>query len=155
MSGDPAVRLPDEIELLAAFRGEIGWRPGDPLVCRWAMSIMQLHRVLAIRPDRVELVARRRADLILLIDQWVHVHIIGPEIPARPVPSLGAAVDEMAGAAKVAELQLVCPDPVSDEAMHAAWSRLGYLGVRWADLVTQVVTGQPPVPRLVELQQGR
>ncbi|MFC8530925.1 hypothetical protein [Nocardia sp. NPDC057227] len=38
------------------------------------------------------------------------------------------------------------PAPPSAEELHAAWFDVGYLATHWADLVAEVVDGQPPVP---------
>ncbi|MEV0340142.1 hypothetical protein AB0H49_14015 [Nocardia sp. NPDC050713] len=67
----------------------------------------------------------------------VHVQ---PCQPWAQTTGYGQAVDDMAAAHVTAELVLLA-DHTADE-LHQAWSHVGYLATRWADLVAEAVDGQ-------------
>ncbi|MGO4616568.1 DUF4254 domain-containing protein [Nocardia sp. 2YAB30] len=135
--------LPDWHDLVAAFRGEVGHTPGDPLVARWAQNLAHLHRVRHIIPARATDIDRRRGELVALINTWVatHIHPTGDD-----ADRIGVAVDDLAAAYVDAEFVLATAEHGSDETVHAAWLGTSNLVVGWADLVSEVVYGQPPVP---------
>ncbi|MEV0029279.1 DUF4254 domain-containing protein [Nocardia sp. NPDC050793] len=136
--------LPGWRELSAAFRGVAGHQPGEHLVLRWAHAFAHLHRMRIIDPARQSRVDTRRGELRTLIDNWVVVHI-QPRQPWSRTTGYGQAVDDMAAAHVAAELVLVA-EHTADE-LHRAWSHVGYLATRWADLVTEAVDGQRTIPR--------
>ncbi|WP_431964417.1 DUF4254 domain-containing protein [Nocardia sp. bgisy134] len=144
--------LPGWRELSAAFRGAAGHQPGDHLVLRWAHALAHLHRTRIIDPATQTRIDGRRGALCTLIDDWVAVHI-QPRQPWSQATGYGRAVDGMAAAHVAAELVLGA-EHTADE-LHRAWSHVGYLATRWADLVTEAVDGQrtrqprPPVRDLI------
>ncbi|WP_454194605.1 DUF4254 domain-containing protein [Nocardia sp. Marseille-Q1738] len=136
--------IPDWHQLCAAFRGAVGHNPGDHLITRWAQSLAHLHRTRHINPGRATEIDNRRADLVTLINNWVSTHIQPRTSSAEHV---GRTADALAGAYVDAELLLLANIAVPEDTMHAAWSRVGYLATRWADLVAEVIDGQPGMPR--------
>lgn len=134
--------LPQWRELSAAFRGAAGQLPGDHLVLRWANALAHLHRTRIINPAGQARIDARRNELCTLIDEWIAVHI-QPRQPWSQTTGYGRAVDDMAAAHVVAELVLMA-EHTADE-LHRAWSHVGYLATRWADLVTEAVDGQRTV----------
>ncbi|WP_433204501.1 DUF4254 domain-containing protein [Nocardia sp. CA-107356] len=135
--------LPDWHALLAAFRGARGVLPGDHLVLRWAGSLAHVHRIRQVRPDRGARIDRRRSELVELITNWVDTHIQPRTTSAERV---GRAVDDLAAAYVGAELVLAAAENASDPSVHEAWIEASVLAVAWADLVAEVVDGQPPMP---------
>ncbi|MBF6298238.1 DUF4254 domain-containing protein [Nocardia amamiensis] len=135
--------IPDWHEVCAAFRGALGYTPGDHLITRWAQSLAHLHRTRHINPARATEIDRRRSDLVTLINQWVCTHIEPAHGRAELV---GPTVDALASAYVEAELLLLIHTEVAEEAMHAAWSTVGYLATQWTDLVAEVIDGQPCPP---------
>ncbi|MBF6208208.1 DUF4254 domain-containing protein [Streptomyces gardneri] len=136
-------RIPDWHQLCAAFRGVTGHNPGDHLITRWAQALAHLHRTRRVIPERATGVDRRRDDVVTLIDNWVSTHIQ----PRRGTERIGPAVDALAAAYIDAELTLAAAEHASDAAVHEAWIHVSALAVDWADLITEVVDGQPPAPR--------
>ncbi|MCP2318430.1 hypothetical protein APR12_003785 [Nocardia amikacinitolerans] len=135
--------LPGWRELSAAFRGVAGHRPGDHLVLRWSHALAHLHRTRNTDPARLSRIDSRRDELRTLIDGSVIVHI-QPRQPWSQSTGYGPTVDDMAAAYVAAELVLAT-DHTADE-LHRAWSHVGYLATRWADLVTEAVDGQRTMP---------
>ncbi|MBF6465371.1 hypothetical protein IU427_09290 [Nocardia beijingensis] len=135
--------LPDWHEVSAAIRCVTGDKPGDHLVTRWTRALAQLHRTRNVSPDRVSEIDRRRAELVVLINQWVATHLASSNADADEV---GPVADALVAAYVDAESLLMAQDEVAAEILHSAWSRVGYLATRWADLVTALVDGQrcPP-----------
>ncbi|BDT91522.1 hypothetical protein IFM12275_14980 [Nocardia sputorum] len=136
-------RIPDWHQLCAAFRGVTGHNPGDHLITRWAQALAHLHRTRRVIPDRAAEVDRRRDDVVTLIDNWVSIYIQ----PRRGTKRIGPAVDALAAAYVDAELTLAAAEHASEPAVHEAWIHVSALAVDWADLITEVVDGQPPPPR--------
>ncbi|BDT93033.1 hypothetical protein IFM12275_30090 [Nocardia sputorum] len=135
--------LPDWHEVSAAIRYVTGDKPGDHLVTRWTRALAQLHRTRRVSPDRVSEIDRRRAELVVLINQWVATHLAPSSTDADEV---GPVADALVAAYIDAESLLMAPDEVAAETLHSAWSRVGYLATRWGDLVAAVVDGQPCPP---------
>lgn len=139
--------LPNWHALLAVFRGARDVLPGDHLILRWAGSLAHLHRIRHMRPDRAAQIDHRRSELVELITNWVDTHI-------RPCTTnterVGRAVDDLAAAYIGAELALATAEETSDPSVHGAWIEASALAVAWADLVTEVVDGQPPMPWPIE-----
>ncbi|WP_327110026.1 hypothetical protein OHB12_19520 [Nocardia sp. NBC_01730] len=131
--------VPGWREVIAAFRGENGYRPGDHLIARWAKDLAHLHRVRHIDIARTGDIDRRRGELVTLIDNWVTSHVASSD-------AFGRAVDELAAAHVAAEILIHTRDAVPQNVMHDAWFTVGMLAVAWVDLVAEVVDGQPPVP---------
>ncbi|WP_280307804.1 DUF4254 domain-containing protein [Nocardia abscessus] len=136
-------RIPDWRQLCAAFRGVTGHNPGDHLITRWAQALAHLHRTRRVILERAAEVDRRRDDVVTLIDNWVSTHIQ----PRRGTDRIGPAVDALAAAYVDAELTLAAAEHASEPAVHEAWIHVSALAVDWADLITEVVDGQPPAPR--------
>ncbi|NKY31409.1 hypothetical protein [Nocardia gamkensis] len=136
-------RIPDWHELCAAFRGVTGHNPADHLITRWAQALAHLHRTRRVIPERAAEVDRRRDDVVALIDNWVSTHIQ----PRCGTERMGPAVDALAAAYVDAELTLAAAEHASEPAVHEAWIHVSALAVGWADLITEVVDGQPPPPR--------
>lgn len=134
--------IPDWHQLCAAFRGAVGHSPGDHLITRWVQSLAHLHRTRHINPRRATEIDARRVELVTLINGWVSTHIQ----PKSGAEDIGRTADALAAAYVEAELLLIARSEVPEEAMHAAWSRVGYLATRWADLVAEVIDGQPRIP---------
>ncbi|MCP2319014.1 hypothetical protein APR12_004377 [Nocardia amikacinitolerans] len=135
--------LPGWRELSAAFRGAAGHQPGEHLVLRWAHALAHLHRTRIACPARQAQIDTRRGDLRILIDNWVTVHI-QPRQSWSQTTGYGQAVDDMAAAHVTAELVLAADHTATE--LHQAWSHVGYLATRWADLVTEAVDGQRTMP---------
>ncbi|MFD0360273.1 DUF4254 domain-containing protein [Nocardia sp. GCM10030253] len=146
--------LPDKQEVFAAFRGQKGRTPGDHLITRWAQNLGHLHRFRHINPGRADEIDHRREQLVVLIDGWIASHLPARSNTPLPTQSLGAAVDEMAGAFVVAELVLETDVPTSAREVHDAWSDLGFLATAWTDLVAEVVAAQPWSPPCGALEEG-
>lgn len=136
-------RIPDWHQLCAAFRGVTGHNPGDHLITRWAQALAHLHHTRRVIPERAAEVDRRRDDVVTLIDNWVSTHIQ----PRRGTERIGPAVNALAAAYVDAELTLAAAEHASEPAVHEAWIHVSALAVDWADLITEVVDGQPPAPR--------
>lgn len=136
-------RIPDWHQLCAAFRGVTDHNPGDHLITRWAQALAHLHRTRRIIPERATGVDRRRDDVVTLIDNWVSTHIQ----PRRGTERIGPAMDALAAAYVDAELILATAEHASEPAVREAWIHVSALAVDWADLITEVVDGQPPPPR--------
>ncbi|WP_063049762.1 hypothetical protein [Nocardia arthritidis] len=120
-----------------------GHNPGDHLITRWAQALAHLHRTRRVIPERATGVDRRRGDVVTLIDNWVGTHIQ----PRRGTERIGPAVDALAAAYVDAELTLAAAEHASEPAVHEAWIHVSALAADWADLITEVVDGQPPAPR--------
>lgn len=133
--------LPHYRELTAVFRRTI--EPSDGQVLRWARQLAVLHRMRGLHPGVPRVFDTARANVRARISGWIVDHI-----GARPdaATRCAAAVDDLAAAHVAAEALLRAPSRVSDEQLHAAWSRVGYIATHWADLVAEVVEGQRPVP---------
>ncbi|WP_135236716.1 DUF4254 domain-containing protein [Nocardia sp. CS682] len=127
--------LPDWHQLLAAFRGEVGWSPGDHLIACWAKAFANLHRGRRLSSRRAVEIDCRRAQVVTLVDQWTERYVIAPSRRLSPTQSVGAAVDEIAAAYVAAEYCLMAAEDVADDAVHAAWSRVAELACRWNDLI--------------------
>ncbi|MFI2477808.1 MULTISPECIES: DUF4254 domain-containing protein [Nocardia] len=136
-------RIPDWHQLCAAFRGVTGHNSGDHPITRWAQALAHLHRTQRVIPERGAGVDRRRDDVVTLIDNWVGNHIQ----PRRSTERVGPAVDALAAAYVDAELTLAAAEHAAELAVHEAWIHVSALAVDWADLITEVVDGQPPPPR--------
>ncbi|RMI33024.1 DUF4254 domain-containing protein [Nocardia stercoris] len=123
--------MPDWHELLAAFCGRLGDRPGDHPVTRGARGLADLHwQRLHSDPTEID---RHRLDHIHRIDEWVGANL------RRAAPrSLGAAVDTMAAAQVRAVWMLHSAEDVADERVHTAWFRLARLAGHWTDLALEV-----------------
>ncbi|MEV0342781.1 hypothetical protein AB0H49_27520 [Nocardia sp. NPDC050713] len=102
-----------------------------------------MHWTRIINPAEQARIDVRRTELCTLIDDWVAVHI-QPRQPWSQKTGYGRAVDDMAAAHVAAELVLMA-EHTADE-LHRAWSHVGYLATRWADLVTEAVDGQRTAP---------
>ncbi|WP_146251425.1 hypothetical protein [Nocardia tenerifensis] len=135
--------MPDWHEVFAAFRGELGHRPGDHLLTRWAQALAQLHRLRTVDAARGEAIDDRRRALIELIDGWVQTHV---RPPASFTESVGAFVDEFAEAHVAGERLLLTDDGVTDETRHTAWTHTSEIATDWGDLVDYLIHGQPCWP---------
>ncbi|WP_431957389.1 DUF4254 domain-containing protein [Nocardia lijiangensis] len=135
--------LPRWRELSAAFRGAAGHRLGEHPVLRWANALARLHRKRSVNPAGQIRIDSRRAELRTSIDDWIDVHI-QPRQPWSQVTGYGRAIDDMAAALVAAE-RVLAAEHTADE-LHRAWSRVGDLAIRWADLVTEAVDGQRTMP---------
>ncbi|KAA8886194.1 DUF4254 domain-containing protein [Nocardia colli] len=129
--------LPDWHRLSAAFRGEIGWSPGDHLITRWASDFANLHRERRVNPKRAVEIDCRRTQIIHLIDDWTEKYVDTGRGKGSPRRSVGAAVDAMAAAYIAAECCLMAAENASDDTVHAAWVRVAGLACSWNDLVAQ------------------
>ncbi|MEU7766909.1 DUF4254 domain-containing protein [Nocardia sp. NPDC049190] len=134
--------LPDWHQICASFRDATGGNPGDHLITRWAHSLAQLHRGHYIDPGPAHENEQRRGDLIALINQWVTAYLRPATDSVRHV---GRTVDALAAAYVDAELVLATAEKVSDPSVHDAWLEASALAVGWAELVAEVVDGQPPM----------
>ncbi|MFF0532467.1 hypothetical protein ACFYT3_29335 [Nocardia amikacinitolerans] len=103
-----------------------------------------LHRARNMFPTKTIRIDARRAEVRVLIDNWVIVHV-RPRHPQSPTAGYGQVVDDMAGAYVAAELVLAADHTAAE--LHASWSRVGYLATHWSDLVHLAVDGQPPTAR--------
>ncbi len=56
-------------------------------------------------------------------------------------------MDALAAAYVDAELILATAEHAAEPAVREAWIHVSALAVDWADLITEVVDGQPPAPR--------
>lgn len=135
--------LPDWHEVSAAIRYVTGDKPGDHLVTRWTRALAQLHRTRRVSPERVSEIDRRRVELVMSINQWVATHLAPPRVYADAV---GPVADALVAAYIDAESLLMAQDELAEQALHSAWSHVGYLATKWADLVAAVVDGQPCPP---------
>ena len=145
-AGGPGATLPDWHELLAAFCGHIGEEPDAHPVTGWARALAELHLARRESPLRTAEIDSRRAELIVRIDDWVGLHIPGPQpqrLPTPPAPqapparrpsSLGSYVDAMAAAQVRAVALLRAADDVADERVRAAWFALAELADDWSEL---------------------
>ncbi|MGW4090997.1 hypothetical protein [Nocardia sp. NPDC004750] len=135
--------LPDWHEVSAAIRYFTGDKPGDHLVTRWMRALAQLHRTRRVSPECVSEIDRRRAELVTSINQWVATHLAPPRVYADAV---GPVADALVAAYIDAESLLMAQDELAKEALHSAWSHVGYLATQWTDLVAAVVDGQQCPP---------
>ncbi|MFC3963455.1 hypothetical protein [Nocardia jiangsuensis] len=133
--------LPHWRELTAVFRTPVGEH--DTGLLRRARMLASVHRVRELYSGRDALFEASRAALRNEIAEW-----ISGDNGARPADAAACArvIDDMAAAHVTAERMLFAEPPVSAEQLHSAWFDVGYLAGRWADLVAEVVDGQPPVP---------
>ncbi|MFC8528280.1 hypothetical protein [Nocardia sp. NPDC057227] len=133
--------LPHWRELTRVFRSPV--RRHDSALLKQARMLASVHRVRALRPGRDAVFEASRAALRGRIAEWIIGHT-----GARPAAAAACAavIDDMAAAHVTAERLLQAEPPPSAEQLHAAWSDVGYLATYWADLVAEVIDGQPPVP---------
>ncbi|MFC8045547.1 hypothetical protein [Nocardia sp. NPDC057353] len=133
--------LPHWRELTTVFRTPV--RPHDTALLRRARMLAGVHQVRVLHPGREAVFEAGRAALRARIAEWITSHT-----GARPAAAAAcaAAIDDMAAAHVTAERMLRAEPPVSPEQLHAAWFDVGFLACQWADLVAEVVDGQPPVP---------
>ncbi|WP_328402638.1 hypothetical protein [Nocardia sp. NBC_00403] len=100
-----------------------------------------------VHPDLSDRIDRRRGELVELINNWVSTHI---QPSTNSTEHVGRAVDDLAAAYVAAELVLQTAKNAAEPAVHDAWSEASTLAVAWADLVADVVDGQPPIPWPIE-----
>lgn len=133
--------LPHWRELTAVFRTQVSQH--DTAILKRARMLASVHRVREFHPDRATVFEASRTMLRRQIAECIVEHV-----GARPgaAASCAAVIDDMAAAHVAAERLLCTNPPPSTERLHAAWSDVGYLASPWADLVAEVVDGQPPVP---------
>ncbi|UGT60239.1 hypothetical protein [Nocardia asteroides] len=133
--------LPHWRELTAVFRFPL--RQHDTTLLERARMLAAIHRVRGVYPGDDAVFVTSRTALRRQIAEWIIEHT-----GARPsaAASCAAVIDDMAAAHVTAERLLRTDPPPSAEQLHAAWSDVGYLAGHWADLVAEVIDGQPPVP---------
>ncbi|MFC8527939.1 hypothetical protein [Nocardia sp. NPDC057227] len=133
--------LPHWRELTTVFRTPL--RAHETQLLKRARMLASLHRVREFYPDRAAVFEASRAALRHQIAEWIIEYT-----DARPSAAAICAtvIDDMAAAHVTAERLLQTDPPPSAEQLHAAWSDVGYLATHWADLVAEVIDGQPPVP---------
>ncbi|WP_405166457.1 hypothetical protein OG203_16020 [Nocardia sp. NBC_01499] len=140
--------LPDWHQILAAFRGEVGWSPGDHQIIKWAKAFANLHRERHLSAKRLAEIDCRRAEVATLIDNWTELYVVEPSRRRAPAQSVGAALDAVAAAYVAAEYCLLAAKDVSTPSVHTAWQQVGDLACRWNDLVAQ--NPGPWRPRITE-----
>ncbi|MFC3964377.1 hypothetical protein [Nocardia jiangsuensis] len=133
--------LPHWRELTRAFRTPP--HRHDTALLKWARMLASIHRVREFYPDRAAVFEASRTALRHRIAEWIIQHT-----GARPgaAATCATVIDDMAAAHVTAEQLLRTEPPPSTEQLHAAWFDVGYLATHWADLVAEVIDGQPPVP---------
>jgi hypothetical protein len=140
----PALRLPDQRELVAAFTAAEHPQTGQPLLT-WANTLAHLHRRRHGDPLSTAGIDCRRAEVVELIDRWVSARVTEVRTRRLRADSLGMTIDRMAAAHVHANHLLHHCERVSDDRVHAAWYRLALLADEWTDLVT----GAEPVRRKI------
>ncbi|MEV0357020.1 hypothetical protein AB0H71_13235 [Nocardia sp. NPDC050697] len=133
--------LPHWRELTRVFRTPL--RRHDSELLKRARMLASLHRVREFYPDRAAVLEASRTALRRQLAAWI-IEYTGAGPGAAAI--CATVIDDMAAAHVTAERMLQVNPPPSDEQLHAAWSDVGYLATRWADLVAEVIDGQPPVP---------
>ncbi|MFC3964987.1 hypothetical protein [Nocardia jiangsuensis] len=138
----PRPTLPHWRELTSVFR--FPPRPHDTQLLQRAHMLAAVHRVRAGKPARDAAFEAGRTALRRHIAEWIIEQTgVHPDAAAQ----CATVIDDMAAAHITAERLLQSNPPPSAERLHAAWSDVGYLAAHWADLVAEVVDGQPPVRR--------
>ncbi|MFB8282257.1 DUF4254 domain-containing protein [Nocardia colli] len=135
--------LPDWHELSAALRLHTGDRPGDHLVIQLARALAQLHHTRRAQPERLVEIDCRRAEVVAVIDDWVAKQVPPRRGKDRPPESLGGTVDRMAAAQILADHLLMTAENVPEQRVHAAWSRLAALAIKWTDLAHDIESRRP------------
>ncbi|MFI6045311.1 hypothetical protein ACIA8C_27025 [Nocardia sp. NPDC051321] len=135
--------LPDYHQMSEAFREAGSDKPGCHMILQLGSALAQLHRTSRIQPHRCGEVDRRRTELVILIDNWVAIHLPGRPGWRGPNRSLGVAADEMAAAQVDADQRLRHWESVGHDSVHEAQVRLSKAANCWSELVAKIVAAQP------------
>lgn len=120
-------QLPSLTAILDAFDGHVTGRlPGESPVCRWAADLIAVHRVAGIRPERAEIIADRRREIIATVDAWAGFYLSLQTAAAGPV------LDQLAEAHAHVE-HAICTDGTES----VPWSQMYSCGDRWNKLVAE------------------
>ncbi len=145
------VLFPTDDELLIAIQG---LHIGMHRLCQLAHELGKLHgQLLPALPGISQLSAEmrsRRIELMDAIDSWVTQRLPVPHPRASlHTETIGPVIDRMVQA-QVRACHLLMTLKVTDDRIHAAWTRLAELADGYTDLTTDIINRARRLPDLGE-----